>query len=150
MVVFEDLFFESRGKPIKYNNQIVQMVDELQIRAETTVQLVFQSTNSEWRQGIALATRGRFSINGQRLNDSLVLWEDTAPKEIQFVVQSESGILQIKNVWDVGDGVVNSWHRGAGMIVATDNQQRRVYRCNDGHIDDDFDDLTFTLQTVDA
>ncbi|OJW19261.1 MAG: hypothetical protein BGO58_03090 [Sphingopyxis sp. 65-8] len=51
----------------------------------------------------------------------------------------------MKNVWDTGDGVMQSWHAGGAMIVEEIENVRR-YLCNDGELDDDFDDLIFTLE----
>jgi hypothetical protein len=55
--------------------------------------------------------------------------------------------IEVKNVWDVGDGVIHSWHNGAAMIVEPLPNGRR-YRCNDGLADDDFDDIVFHLERL--
>jgi len=54
-------------------------------------------------------------------------------------------MLWVKNVWDMGDGVMQSWNAGGAMIVEGDAVSRR-YLCNDGELDDDFDDMIFTLE----
>jgi hypothetical protein len=147
MVVFEDLFLESKGKPVEYNGETVQMMDELSVGKSACLQIRFEQANSEWRQGISLTTEGTFEVGGQKIKRGLALWQDTAPQEVEVVVTSKSEKVQIKNIWDVGDGVVHSWHNGAAMIVDSDGEQKR-YRCNDGHADDDFDDLVFTLTSI--
>ena len=40
------------------------------------------------------------------------------------------------------------WQRGAAMILEVDGNTRR-YRCNDGHPDDNFDDIIFEI-TIDV
>ena len=147
MVVFEEMFLESKGKPVKYNDVTVQMMDELPVGDLAHLRIRFESANSEWRQGISLTTEGTFEVGGQKIKRGLALWQDTAPQEVDVVVSSKSGTVQVKNIWDVGDGVVHSWHNGAAMIVDSDRERRR-YRCNDGHPDDDFDDLVFELTTL--
>ena len=71
--------------------------------------------------------------------------QDTAPVTSEFRVNSSDGLLSVKNVWDMGDGVMQSWRGGGAMIVEGDAGSRR-YLCNDGEFDDDFDDLIFTLE----
>lgn len=144
MVVFEELFRESNGKPVEYNGKVIQMMDEVAIGESARLRIEFDEVNSEWRQGISLTTEGTFEVGEQRIKRGLVLWQDTAPQQVDIVVSSKSGTLQVKNVWDIGDGVVHSWHNGAAMIVNRDGMRIR-YQCNDGHADDDFDDMRFSL-----
>ena len=59
----------------------------------------------------------------------------------------EATTIEVKNVWDVGNGVIESWHNGAAMIVELLPDGRR-YLCNDGFADDDFDDIVFRLERV--
>ena len=149
MVIFEEMFLESKGKPVKYNDVTVHMMDELPVGDSAHLRIRFLSANSEWRQGISLTTDGTFDVGGQKITRGLALWQDTAPQEVHVIVSSRSGTVQVKNIWDVGDGVVHSWHNGAAMIVDVDGERRR-YRCNDGHPDDDFDDLIFEISRLPA
>ena len=55
--------------------------------------------------------------------------------------------MGIKNIWDPGDGTIFSWIGGAAMIVEEIENGRR-YRCNDGHPDENFDDIIFTIQKL--
>jgi hypothetical protein len=110
--------------------------------------LVFEKANRIWRQGVCLTIDGQsghFLINDQQISKATVLWKDTAPKEVIFTVKTKSDKLQVKNVWDTGDGVMHSWFNGAAMIVKEIDRGRR-YFCNDGHPDDDFKDLVFRLE----
>jgi hypothetical protein len=147
LVIFEQMFRESGGKPVKYKDVTLQMMDEIALGATNSVLIRFLSVNSEWRQGIALTTEGTFFLNMQKIKNGIVLWQDTAPQEVDFSVSSKSRILYVKNVWDTGDGVIQSWHNGSAMIVDVNSKHRR-YRCNDGLPDDDFDDLVFELVIV--
>ena len=103
--------------------------------------------NSDWRQGVNLTTDGSFEVNDQGIKNSIVLWHDTAPSEVYVKIHSRQGECLVKNVWDVGDGVVHSWHNGAAMIVE-EFQNGRQYKCNDGRADEDFDDLVFSIELV--
>jgi hypothetical protein len=149
MVVFEDLFLESKGKPVEYKGETVQLMDEIPIVNCVNIRIEFELANSEWRQGISLTTEGTFEVGGQKIKRGIALWQDTAPRVVEVCVKSRLGTIQVKNIWEVGDGVVHSWHNGAAMIVSV-NGNRRHYRCNDGHADDDFDDLVFALTIVES
>ncbi len=144
MQSFEDLFLKSKGQPIEYNGNTIQMVDRIPVTYGQQIRVIFESANSDWKQGVHLANDGAFEVNGQTIKKAVVLWKDTSPTEVLLKVKSKKGEFLVKNVWDVGDGVMHSWHNGAAMIVEESRSVRR-YRCNDGRPDDDFDDLVFTL-----
>jgi hypothetical protein len=147
-VGFEELFFSSGGKPINYMGNQLQMLDAISIDGCEVFELTIISTNSVWRQGLKLEFNGLFRINGKSRGSAINIWSDTAPKIIRFEVQSEVPTpLYVRNIWDVGDGVVHSWHAGAAMIVEKECKVR-IYRCNDGKIDDDFDDIIFKLEQL--
>jgi hypothetical protein len=120
------------------------MVDKVNVSPKQRIALSFSQVNSDWRQGIHISTAGTFEVDGQGIKNALVLWEDTAPSEVEFIVRSKSGYALVKNVWDVGDGVIHSWHGGGAMLVS-DGPDGRLYECNDGRADEDFNDLIFRL-----
>ena len=145
MVVFGDLFVKSKGQPIKYKGRTVQMWDQFPVpKGQSRLRFRFVSTDSEWTQGVSLKTKGNFIANEEVVKKPLGLWEHTAPREGTIVCDSKDGFIEVVNVWDTGDGVVESWHNGAAMIVEEIKGGRRYY-CNDGHLDDDFTDLVFEL-----
>lgn len=144
MPCLEDLFLISKGQPVDYQGHTVKMADHVPVTAGQKIRIVFESAAADWRQGVHLSTEGTFGVNGRLVQAAVVLWQDTAPAEVILTVKSTHGRCSVKNVWDVGDGVMHSWHNGSGMIVEETAFGRR-YRCNDGRADDDFDDLIFTL-----
>jgi hypothetical protein len=104
----------------------------------------------EWRQGVALTFEGKFKILGQIIRRAIVLWCDTAdPQTVEFEVVGKPATIAVKNIWDVGNGVIDSWHNGAAMIVESVPNGRR-YRCNDGFADDDFNDIVFRLERIES
>jgi hypothetical protein len=148
MIIFEREFRKSKGQPIKYKGETVRMWDKFPLKDKSQrLKVVFESTDSEWRQGISLKTDKGIEVNGRLFKKSIGLWEDTAPKEVEIICKSKRGELEVVNVWDCGDGVIESGHNGAAMIVEQLPNGRR-YRCNDGHPDDDFDDLIFRIEVV--
>lgn len=145
-IVFEDFFNKSQGKPFIYKGREVKMSDKITLIASNVLlQIEFISTDSDWRQGIVLQTKGEFEVNGQKLLNKIVLWEHTAPKQVKLAVKSKDKILFIYNVWDTGDGTMHYGHNGGAMYIE-EKSGIRIYNCNDGYADDDLNDLIFTMQ----
>ncbi len=147
MPAFGSLFIQSKGQPIEYNGRTIHLSDRVPIGSSASIRLTFESVASDWRQGVFLTTDGWFEVDGLKINKKTVLWQDTAPKEVVVSVTSKKGVLWVKNVWDTGNGVMDSGHNGAAMIVEEDGACRR-YLCNDGRPDDDFDDLVFRIAII--
>ena len=145
MVSFQLMFEESAGKPIDYQGKTLAMLDRFPTEGATRLRLVFESCNGEWRQGVALRIDGNFKIHGQSFNKGVVLWHDTAPEVVDLEIPPKVSVVEVNNVWDVGDGVIHSWHNGAAMIVESVENGTR-YHCNDGFADDDFDDIVFRIE----
>jgi len=143
---FQQLFMASKGQPIQYKGKEIQMIDKISLpTSKVSLQLEFVSTNSKWKQGIVLQTKGEFEVNRQKIPTKIILWEHTAPKQIEILVSSKDKTLLIYNVWETEDGTIHYWHNGGALFVeqvigAT------IYHCNDGYPDDDFDDLVFKLK----
>jgi hypothetical protein len=118
-------------------------------RSEVRLKFKIVSTNSEWRQGFNLRTEGGLSITEKgKYHRGLVFWEDTAPKEYILYCRSKNKIVDVRNVWDVGKGGMDAGINGAAMWFEEIPNGRRYY-CNDGHFDDDFNDIIFELTIVD-
>lgn len=148
MASFESLFRESKGKPIVHKGQELHLVDFIPFREGQRVKVTFEGARSEWRQGVELSAHGALEVAGQTINGPIVLWRDTAPTEIEIRILAPAGQLEVKNVWDTGDGVTHSWHNGAAMIIERLPTGGRRYRCNDGHPDEDFDDVVFRIESL--
>jgi hypothetical protein len=145
-IVFEEYFDKSEGKPFIYNGKEVKMSDRIQLSSnKVALKVSFVSTDSEWKQGIVFQTKGEFEINDIKIPTKIVLWEDTAPKELQLLVKSKDKVLFVYNVWDTGDSTMHYGHNGAAMCIEKDNSST-LYNCNDGHPDDDFSDLIFKIE----
>lgn len=150
MPSFQSMFVKTKGQPIEYQGNTLVMMDNFPTEGATRLRLVFEACNGEWRQGASMRIRGKgtIRINNQDVTHS-VCWQDTAPPTVEFEVTDSVSEIEVKNVWDTGNGVMESWHNGAAMIVDPIPNGRR-YRCNDGFADDDFDDIVFRLERQDA
>lgn len=143
---FEKLFLESKGQPITYKGKELKMVDRINLSSgKVTLRVSFVSTDSKWKQGIVIQTKGEFDINGQKIPTKIILWEHTAPKEVELIVKSKDKELIVYNVWETEDGTTHYWHNGAAMHIQELNNIR-TYNCNDGYANDDLNDLIFTIQ----
>ncbi|HVS90707.1 MAG TPA: hypothetical protein VHE59_01660 [Mucilaginibacter sp.] len=142
---FQALFTQSKGQPIIYNGKELKMIDRVTLKESSTkIKITFLTTDSIWKQGVVIKTKGYFDINDQKFSDKIVLWEYTAPKEVELIVKSKDKILVIYNVWETLDGTIHYWHNGGAMYVE-ERDQTRIYDCNDGVADDDFNDLVFQI-----
>ena len=145
MASFEHLFKASNGKPIEYGGRTLILVDRFPTNGARQLLLV-EERHGEWRQGVALrlVQKGDLTINGQRMKHA-VCWQDTAPEAVEIGIPRNVDTIAVNNIWDTGDGVTESWHNGAAMIVEELPDGRR-YRCSDGHPDEDFDDIVFRVE----
>lgn len=143
---FEKLFIEAKGQPITYQGKELKMIDRVELpSSKVTLKVSFLSIDSKWKQGIVFQTKGEFEVNGQKLTTKIVLWEDTAPKELQLLVNSKDKVLVTYNVWQTEDGTAHYWHNGGAMHIE-EKDGVRTYNCNDGYADDDLNDLVFTVE----
>lgn len=143
---FESLFIESQGQPIVYKGKKLIMLDRIELDSTVvSIEVEILETNSEWKQGIVFQTKGSFGVNRQIIPNKIVLWEDTSPDKVVLSVTSTNRTLQIYNVWETEDGTMHSWHNGSAMSVEN-YKSYSIYNCNDGHPDDDLNDLIFKIQ----
>lgn len=145
-IVFAEHFRASKGKPFIFNGREIKMSDKINLPSNKVVlKLTIMSTDSEWKQGIVLDTKGDFEVNGLKIKNKIVLWEHTAPKQIEILVKSKDKTLFIYNVWDTGDGTMHYGHNGGALFTEQVNKTT-IYHCNDGYADDDFNDLIFKIE----
>jgi len=162
MIDFDDIFSSTEKRPIQYREKSIVRVDYLPFVDGDNLLITFEKTNSNWKQGIGFYLFGKIilpNFDNLECEDRAFFWEDTFLKQIQLTLFGnkskrkhskrlpEKGLLGIKNVWDTGDGVVESWHGGAAMYPE-DIPNGKRYFCNDGKLDDDFDDIIFTVERI--
>lgn len=117
----------------------------LKISDGQNIRLTFISSNSDFKQGIWVATDKGIEINGI-VYPQINLWQDTAPKEIIFKCHTDIGLLSFYNIWDDGDGRESQAHT-SGMIVE-ENRNVKIYRCNDYGFETDFNKLVFSIEKM--
>lgn len=118
-------------------------------RQGVSVRLVHKDRKGKWQKGAANGTDGQLVIEGKTGSgrDGIAFWQSKNWDAVEFEVLGEASTINIYNLWDCGNGVVQSLHNGAAMIVEEIPNGRR-YRCNDGEADEDFDDIIFRLERI--
>jgi hypothetical protein len=129
----------------KRGMQSVVQWDVLPVLDNQTISVVFESINSQWRQGIWLRTDRGLEVESE-VHPSIRLWYDTAPKEVFCRCLTSDGCLSVYNIWDHGDGRRSqAW--SSGMLIEELPNGRR-YRCNDVGFDTRFDKLVIRIERV--
>lgn len=127
--------------------QEIVKIEVVPVKPGQRLSLTFEGVGSPWRQGVWLATNGTLFIAGQSASQ-LVVWQDSAPREVEITVEETDGLLRFYNIWDS--------HRGLGPFEsqsATSGCMRRdrvdgsvEYSCNDIGKDPTFNSLVFSLR----
>lgn len=156
MPLFSELFEQSQGEPIIFNNKTIQRA--LTITGPKKIKLIitFIEKNSKYKQGISFnmfTMKGKLSCNGQTIKrGGFEIWEHSSPKQFDVDVEIEKGELCIFNICEDIDhrGVTNVVNLTMGMAFYYEEISGNKYRCycNDWEPDDDFDDLVFDIEFV--
>jgi len=147
-IVFETLFLESADSTIEYKGKQLCLIDIISLDdSPHRFRLTLEQSNSEWLQGVFLRSKRPIEMDGEKVAKKVILWRKTLPAVIEFSLPRKSVELGVNNVWDTGDGVTNYWTAGAAMYIEEIPGGKR-YHCNDGHMDDDLNDLIFTLEEI--
>ncbi len=131
--------FASRGR------EDVVLWDVQKIGDGQLIKVTFISKNSQYHQGIRLATDKGIEVNGQTY-PSIMLWEHSAPKDVICKCFTDDGLLSIYNIWDEGDGRESQAH-SSGMLIE-ENGKTLTYRCNDYGFETNFDELVFSIEMM--
>lgn len=140
------------GKERVYNTIFIEkdikniiLWEVLDVENSQSIRVKFISCNSEFRQGIWIATDKGIEINGI-IYPQVNLWQDTAPKEIILKCHTKVGLLSFYNIWDDGDGRESQAHTSGMIVEQIDNVL--IYHCNDYGIDTNFDKLVFSIEKL--
>lgn len=155
---FGQLFIESKGEPIAFDGRQLVMLDRFPAAFNQRFTVTIESTNSRYPQGIGISEG--VEVFGECVKRAVV-WEyfslppderngtkSKLPFSFDVVCRNKKGTLCFYNMTEFM-GRQEWWHGGACMI-AMDIPGGRRYLCNDFELDDDFDDLVFTVVTDNA
>ncbi len=160
MPSFNDLFIESKGKPIIYNGKSIIRLDKFPVSNGDILISSIEGTNGDCRQGFVIDITGYCEIDGEIIKKGkrvrMTFWQDTMPKEVKLKVFTKQNFVCVHNIWEsttsyLANGmrkdskITEYFAEGSAMIVE-EIQNGRRYHCNDGEPDDDFDDIIFTVR----
>jgi hypothetical protein len=150
---FGQLFIKSRGTPIEHDGKTLIMLDRLPAKLGEKFLVTIEATRSPHPQGVGVSEG--VQVFGERVKRA-VIWEyfslppelrETAPSRLPFsfeiICRNRQGSLSFYNMTEFR-GRQEWWHGGSCMI-AEDIPGGRRYRCNDFELDEDFDDLVFSV-----
>src|SRR4028119_1184120 len=98
-----DEFMRSGSRCVNYNGQQVCLFEDIEVPEECRLLLTFESSASEWRQGLYIGDMYR--KGGLRLSvadttaPGLFLWMDTSPREVLIKVRAPGKHIQFHNIW---------------------------------------------------
>ncbi|NNM43911.1 MAG: hypothetical protein HKM07_06165 [Chlamydiae bacterium] len=158
MPSFQKLFEETDELTIQYKDKILHWADKFPVKDGDVLIASIEKTNSEWIQGLSIDITGSCEVNGkiwkQGKGVKMIFWEDSTvldPKHIEIKIFTKKSFVVIQNIWEsinhLGNKSIDSGHNGAAMIIEEIENGRR-YHCNDGHPDENFDDIVFTIQRL--
>lgn len=169
MTDFKKLFESSEVAPAETicDGRKIICSDRFPVSNGDTLQFTIESTNSPLSQGFSIGIFGEVLINGEKYKKGkyihLFFWEDSKDidvKNIVLTVFTKEKYVLIKNIWE---GVSHSgelttcyvgseeWlmNRGNGAAMYCENTKfGRRYYCNDGEMDNDFNDIIFSVKNL--
>jgi hypothetical protein len=100
---------------------------------------------------LSLAQRGaKLEVEGHRMPD-VVIWADTAPRNVQVKVARLKGTSDVVlwNVWrDAKYGTMLYGINNSAIEVDAQDDGTTILRCSDGWLGPDFDDLVLAIKVI--
>ncbi len=150
---FESEFVRNRKTYIRYKGETIYLVKKLNIpRGYLEVQLL--ESDNRFIQGVVFTFLDTdvgfldklFKLN-KKYGTSIRIWhKDDKYKYSKFMILKDTRIT-VYNTWD-DNGSIKSTRGGAAMEVKKIESNKYLFRCNDGYLDEDFNDLVFTLKII--
>jgi hypothetical protein len=153
MYKFNDLF-QKKGITAEYKGQTISLYDHLSFQKGEVLKLKILSTHSPYKQAICITIIEPKNSKGLETNNvkarGFNLWEDSIPIDGVRIEILEDVKISIWNVWEEveANGRKQIWSakKNAAMKIEV-KENKRIYYCNDGDNDEDFDDLVFQLES---
>jgi len=150
-MIFEELFEASNWQPVEYKDKMIRIGDTLPVSDDIDrYQIIFESVNSDWEQGIFIECKGaNFIINDEEenLNGCYFWFNKTRMINTFKILKKNKTELKVWNIWRIDKGPMSYGHNGAALYFEEEINGKRFY-CNDGYPDDDFDDLIFQINWI--
>jgi hypothetical protein len=150
---FGSQFIKSKEQPIEYDGKQIVMIDRVPAKLNEEFVVTIESTNSLHPQGVGISEG--VEVFGEK-NKRAVVFEYVSlppderkankskfPFSFKVKCRNKKGFITFYNMC-LFQGRQEWWHGGAGMIVEDIENGKRYY-CNDFELNDDFDDIIFTV-----
>lgn len=113
---FSDQFADG-AETIAHRGRDVRPLLRLAVSEGTRVRVERIAARPDRRQAIKLAAvNGQLQV-GEAVSETITLWSDTSPVEVEMIVQgAQARRLEVWNAWDLG-GLETAWLGNAGIIV---------------------------------
>ena len=153
---FGERFIESKGLPIAHGAKTLHMIDRFPAKLDEELEVTIESTASPYSQGVGFSEG--VEVFGESQKKAVVFEHFSVPPDerdrvrsvlpftFKITCRNRKGFIQFYNMALVS-GRQTWWHGGSAMIVEEIDGGRR-YRCNDFELDDDFDDIVFTVKRI--
>ena len=144
MIDFESEFIKSQGQPFAIDGKEYYMCYSIHVPKETWIKIKFISAISAPRQGVRVDADKPLEWRNRKGN-SINIWYPYKKEEHETTIFCpEETSINVRNIWDNGDGVVQSWHGGGAMIVE-ENNGNRLFCCNSTLTNDRCSDCIFRI-----
>lgn len=154
MPIFSKMFEKTESNFIDYNGKKVIQLDKIESFDKFKITLKLLSTNSQWKQAIAIKIHtGSMTVDNIIKGKHFLFWEDDLRLEPENTVviygKTKDNFIYVWNACEVihstpfnSSKCTESWTMGCAMIKG----ENGVYYCNDFDPNDDFDDLIFQIK----
>lgn len=155
---FGRLFIESKGQPILHAGRMLVLADRIQASKGQCFTVTIEATSSSHMQGVGISEG--VVIFGEKVKRGVV-WEyfslppeqrskqrASLPFSFEVECANSKGWLSFYNMAEF-HGRQEWWHGGSCMWVEEIPGGRR-YHCNDFELNEDFNDIVFTVTSADA
>src|SRR2546423_5816857 len=150
---FNKLFIATKGQPVNYQGKTLLLADRIPAKLGEVFCLTIEETNSSHPQGVGCSEG--VEVFGQKVKRAVV-WEyyslppsergrirSRLPFTFAVACRNKRGYLSFYNMAET-QGRQSWWHAGACMMAEEIPGGRR-YRCNDFQLNDDFNDIVFSV-----
>jgi len=121
-------WIDERTSSVDHDGDTVHAAVTVDLNVDSIVTVRRIHASDERPQGLALDADQPLMV-GDMTNTRMVLWNHSAPDEVEIVARA--GRLTLWNVWEA-DGAVHAWVGAAGMLLDEPTGDTTRLRASDG------------------
>ena len=130
--------------------------DVLNIATHQLLAIELLGLSDEFEQAVSLTVHvGKGEVQCDDLvGRGLTFWLTGKVRRLDVIVDSSEGLLTVSHAWKEppkGGNPATIWtEKDFSAMLVEELGNRRVYRCNNGRRDEDFDKLVFAVELLDS